>query len=252
MDHRVDYSIFAQVYDRLMDKDMYPRWQHFVQKNVPGQHPGTLLDLGCGSGDFAVRMAQAGWTVTGLDLSPEMLTLAAAKAERAGVAVAWIQGDMQDLSGLGSFDVITSFDDSLCYLPRLAAVEKTIQAAAQHLVPGGRLFADVHSIHQTDDIFPGFMYNDVTEDSAFLWTTYAGDAPHSVEHELTFFIYDEAIDGYKRAMEIQKERTYRTADYRRAFTQAGFEDIALTADFGDAAVTPQTARWFFQGRRPLA
>lgn len=252
MDHRVDYSIFAQVYDRLMDKDMYPRWQHYVQSSMPVGMTGTLLDLGCGSGDFAVQMAQAGWTVTGLDLSPEMLTLAEARAEQAGVDVTWVQGDMRRLTGLGTFDAVTSFDDSLCYLPDLTAVQETLLAAAGVLVPGGYFFCDVHSLHQTDDVFPGFMYNDITEDSAFLWTTYAGELPHSVEHELTFFTYDEEIDGYTRAMEIQHERTYPLADYQRGLTQAGLIDVQATADFGTAPVTADTTRWFLQGIRSHA
>ena len=222
MDHRVDYSIFAQVYDRLMDKDMYPRWQHYVQSSMPVGMTGTLLDLGCGSGDFAVQMAQAGWTVTGLDLSPEMLTLAEARAEQAGVDVTWVQGDMRRLAGLGTFDAVTSFDDSFCYLPDLTAVQETLLAAAGVLVPGGYFFCDVHSL------------------------------PHSVEHELTFFTYDEEIDGYTRAMEIQHERTYPLADYQRGLTQAGLIDVQATADFGTAPVTADTTRWFLQGIRPHA
>ncbi|MCI2171849.1 class I SAM-dependent DNA methyltransferase [Schleiferilactobacillus perolens] len=252
MDHRVDYTIFAQVYDRLMDKTMYQSWQDFVTQHYPQSAPGRLLDLGCGTGDFAVRMAKLGWRVTGLDLSADMLTLAKERADKAHVTVDWIQGDMRQLAGLGTFDVVTSFDDSICYLPDLASVQATFEAVAGVLPADCPFFFDVHSLHQVDDVFPGFMFNDITEDSAFLWSSYEGKVPHSVEHELTFFTYDDTIDGYTRAMEIQTERTYPAADYRQALIQAGFLPPQLTADFGRGEVQPDTTRWFWQAVRAHA
>ena len=57
-----------------------------------------LLELGCGTGRLLIPLAEAGYRVTGVDLSPEMLRIARAKAEAAGVAesVTLIEGDFAD------------------------------------------------------------------------------------------------------------------------------------------------------------
>ncbi len=57
-----------------------------------------LLELGCGTGRLLIPLAEAGYRVTGVDLSPTMLRIARAKAEAAGVAerVTLIEGDYAD------------------------------------------------------------------------------------------------------------------------------------------------------------
>jgi SAM-dependent methyltransferase len=58
----------------------------------------TLLDVGTGSGDnIAIPAAQRGATVTGLDITPELLEHARNNGEEAGVDVEWIEGDAADL-----------------------------------------------------------------------------------------------------------------------------------------------------------
>jgi 23S rRNA (cytosine1962-C5)-methyltransferase len=57
---------------------------------------GALLDLGCHVGGFAIHAAAAGVEAVGLDQSAAMLELAAANAERCGVAsrTTWVRGDL--------------------------------------------------------------------------------------------------------------------------------------------------------------
>ena len=68
----------------------------------------TVLELGVGTGRVAIPLAQAGCTVTGLDLAPAMLDLAAQKIAtlpfEAAARVDLVQGDMAD------FDLKRTFD----------------------------------------------------------------------------------------------------------------------------------------------
>ena len=41
-----------------------------------------------------------------------------------------------------------------------------------------------------------------------MWNSFEGDYPHSIEHELTFFNWNEKIQGYSVNTELHKERTY--------------------------------------------
>lgn len=65
---------------------------------------GRALDLGCGSGVWAVALAKRGWRVTGIDLIPKALQRAGQRAKDAGVEIQLLEGDVTDLraSGVGS------------------------------------------------------------------------------------------------------------------------------------------------------
>ena len=238
------YTSFAQVYDHLMDDTLYADWLGYVQSRVTPANQ-QLLELAGGSGTLAVALAQAGYDVTLSDLSEDMLTLAGPKMDAAGVELPIIQADMRYLGDIGPYDVVTCFDDSICYMPNLGDVQTTFKQVAHVLKHGGRFMFDAHSLHQMDDVFPGYMYNYQTEDYAFMWHSYAGEVEHSVEHDLTFFVYQEDLDAYKPFIETHKERTYPVADFVAALTAAGFDDIQVTADFGRQEVTPESTRWFF-------
>lgn len=72
--------------------------------------PRRILDLGCGTGSSTIMLKQAfpEAEVTGLDLSPQMLTVAQHKAERLNLAIAWQQGLAEATSYTdGEFDLIS-------------------------------------------------------------------------------------------------------------------------------------------------
>jgi SAM-dependent methyltransferase len=63
--------------------------------------PGAALDVGCGTGDSSIYLAQHNWQVTGVDFTPKALERARAKADRAGVPVDFVQADVTHLSQAG-------------------------------------------------------------------------------------------------------------------------------------------------------
>jgi SAM-dependent methyltransferase len=65
---------------------------------------GPALDLGCGSGIWAVKLAERGWQVTGVDFIPKALRRARQRAQQAGVEIRLVPGDVTKLraTGVGS------------------------------------------------------------------------------------------------------------------------------------------------------
>ncbi len=63
--------------------------------------PGTALDVGCGTGDTSIYLAQHGWQVTGVDFVPKAIEKARAKARTAGVTVEFRQADATRLADEG-------------------------------------------------------------------------------------------------------------------------------------------------------
>lgn len=102
-----------------------------------GIRPGDeVLDVACGTGNAAIRAAQAGGSVTGLDITPELFVAARRRASDAGVEVRWMEGDAEALPfQAGCFDVVVS-TFGIMFAPRhqVAATE-----LARVLRPGGRI-----------------------------------------------------------------------------------------------------------------
>ena len=243
------YQSFAELYDELFDPAMYDQWLDFVAQRV-SPADGELLDLACGSGRLGVLLAQQGYQVSGLDLSEEMLALAAKHAEEANVTMPLMAGDMLDLTMIGDYQTITCFADSFCYLPDLAAVTAAFRQVHDHLTVGGKFLFDVITPHQTDDVYPGYMYNYVDDTRAFIWTSYGiEDEPHAAEHDLTFFTQNEETGDYRKVTELHHERTYALEAYQTALKSAGLNLQRVSADFGEAPVTSETTRWFFEVTR---
>jgi ubiquinone/menaquinone biosynthesis C-methylase UbiE len=96
-----------------------------------------VLDVGCGSGQFAVAIAPLVAQVTGVDLTPEMLDEARAQQARAGVAnIDWRQADATALPVAdGAFDIVTSRS----MLHHAADPAGALAEMRRACVPGGRI-----------------------------------------------------------------------------------------------------------------
>jgi SAM-dependent methyltransferase len=112
-----------------------PLWEELA-----GAEPQNVLDLGCGTGRVAIRLARLGHRVTGLDLDPSFLEETARRATAHGVEVDTVAGDARAFDLGRRFDLVLAamqlvqlFDGSEERLSMLAS-------AAAHLRPGG-LFA---------------------------------------------------------------------------------------------------------------
>jgi cyclopropane fatty-acyl-phospholipid synthase-like methyltransferase len=72
--------------DRIFRRDMYERFRRTLEECTP-LNGHSVLDVGCGSGQYAIALAQRGaQEVVGLDFAQHMLELAAVNAQRAGVS----------------------------------------------------------------------------------------------------------------------------------------------------------------------
>ncbi|MEI6077511.1 MAG: class I SAM-dependent methyltransferase [Verrucomicrobiota bacterium] len=137
------FARIARRYDLLNDLQsfgLHRTWKRRVVK-LAGAAPGLqALDLCCGTGDIAFSLAQRGAETTGLDFSPQMLEVAAARQKKRSQSPAgnpqFLQGDAQQLPfAEKSFDIVT-----IGYgLRNLTSWERGVDEMARVARPGARL-----------------------------------------------------------------------------------------------------------------
>jgi len=105
--------------------------------------PGLrVLDLACGHGRIANRLAARGCRVTGLDITPLFLERARYDAAELGVEVDYVHGDMRELPWTQDFDRVVNWFTAFGYFDD-AGNRRVLGQIAQVLKPGGIVALDL-------------------------------------------------------------------------------------------------------------
>ncbi len=119
----------------MIAKPMYTAAADFIARlNIPAG--ARVLDIACGTGNTAIPLARQGCIVTGVDIAPNLLEQARARATAEGLAATFDEGDAEALPyGDATFDAVTTmFGAMFAPRPELVASEM-----ARVLKPGGLL-----------------------------------------------------------------------------------------------------------------
>lgn len=245
------YNRFAYLYDELMRETPYDQWVEYVlRQNKKYQvQANDILDVACGTGELSVWLAEAGFNVSGIDLSEDMLAVAHTKATERGLSIKFFQQDMTEMEGFQPFDLITIFCDSLNYLQTEEDVQKTFSRVYEYLQPQGLFMFDVHSLFKMNEIFNNATFAWDEERISYIWQCYQGEYPNSVEHDLNFFVLDDETGLYERFDELHFQRTYSVEQYSKWLLNAGFELLEVSADFLDQAPVGDSERIFFTAKK---
>lgn len=242
------YGKFAAVYDGLMRDVDREAWAAYII-SLLGAGRGTVVDCACGTGELTLRLARAGYAVTGQDVSPEMLAVAAEKARMARLNIPFIRQDMRKLSLHRRVDAIVSACDGVNYLASRTALSEFAQAAYASLKPGGLLLFDASSRYKLSTVLGNNTFALDEADSAYIWQNAYDPETKLIRMDLTFFTRMGEGEAYERFTEEHLQRAHSEREIRAALTGAGFETVEAYEAFTQNAPTETSERLQFAAKK---
>ncbi len=142
---------FARFYDRFFgdyaEKAAPILLRFFASKAAAARNP-KVLDLGCGTGRLALRFLEAGYEVTGLDLSADMLALAEIRCAKHRIRgeAGFIQGDISGFDLAGPFGLVFSTYNSMNHLDRKEKLKGCFASVKKCMARDGYFLFDYHTV----------------------------------------------------------------------------------------------------------
>jgi SAM-dependent methyltransferase len=141
-----EYDPLADLYDLEYTHDYdLPFWLSLAEREA-----GPVIEWGAGTGRLSVPLAAAGYDVTAVELSTEMVERGKEKSK----TVEWIVGDMRSAKPGRRYGLaVCAFNSFLC-LTSVDAALAFLRNARQHLAPGGLLGIEVSALSPEELVDP--------------------------------------------------------------------------------------------------
>lgn len=127
-----DYDIFYQhkAYQKecLYLKSIFNRYAL--------KHPQTILDLGCGTGNYLIPLTQMKYKLTGVDASAQMLAIAKTKLKKNKLKAELRHGWLQHFQIKKNFDAVICMFSVIDYVTKKSDILKTFRNIYHHMRPG--------------------------------------------------------------------------------------------------------------------
>lgn len=226
------YSSFAYFYDRLMTDVDYNEWVNYIETLIEraNTHPKKVLELACGTGNITIPMALKGFSITAVDISQDMLTIAKDKAVDNNADILFIQQDMTQLEIQDIFEIVMCCCDGVNYIIDSENLLKMFMEVHKRLNKDGIFIFDISSYYKLSNIIGNNTFGENTGDIIYLWENFYDKSTDLLEMDLTFF--NEAERGlFRKTEELHIQRAYKTDEIIYLLQKSGFNSIEIFADF---------------------
>ena len=223
------YRDLAQNYDRLTNDVDYAAvvdfyWQ-ILEKD--GVQPRSAVDLACGTGSIALLLAQKGLQVTAVDMSEEMLCVAAQKAQDMENSPCFICQSLQKLHLPRGVDLAVCALDSLEYITDPAECAEAIRRIYRVLNPGGCFIFDVNTPEKLKAM-DGQVFLDEDEDVYCVWRGVFDAQTNICSYGMDLF--QRAGTVWHRSFEEHREYAYSAEQLVGFLKAAGFTSVRVYGD----------------------
>jgi len=242
------YHELAQSYDRLTNDVDYDATVAFYNAilNREGLCPRTAVDLACGTGSVALRLARQGLQVTAVDMSWEMLMVAQQKAVEADVYPQFACQKLQQLHLPKGVDLAVCALDSIDYILDPNDCKAAIRRVYKALNPGGCFIFDVNTPEKLRAM-DGQVFLDEDDDVYCVWRGEFDDDTNICSYGMDLFQRHGEV--WHRSFEEHREYAYSAEELISYLKEAGFTSIAVYGDRTFAAPAAGEQRIYLKARK---
>lgn len=242
------YTGFAEVYDLFMDNVPYGEWSDYLIGLLKeyGVSDGLVLELGCGTGKMTRLLAEAGYDMTGVDNSGEMLRIARDAGQEEDNILYLLQ-DMREFELYGTVKAVVSICDSMNYILEEADLLKVFRLVNNYLDPGGIFIFDLNTIYKYQEVLGETAICENREEGSFIWENFYEEEARINQYDLTLFI-KEKNGLYRKYEETHFQRAYELEQVKALIEQAGMEVAACYDAFTYENIKKDSERIYIVAR----
>lgn len=212
------YASLAGFYDRVMPEEDYRMWADCCDELFHPRKIRTVLDLACGTGRLTWLLAQRGYEVIGVDLSCDMLAVAAEREEEVPYRPLFLNQAMQELDLYGTVQAAICSMDGLNYLPE-EDLREALRRLRLFLEPEGILLFDANTPEKFRRM-DGETYAEETEDAFCVWRADLEENERSCVFGMDIFLREGRL--WRREQEEHVEYVYSAEMLSTLLEEAGF------------------------------
>lgn len=238
------YKDFARVYDEFMDQTPYDEWLLNIRnvfKKYKIKENAQVLDLGCGTGKMARRLKKAGYQVTAVDNSMDMLEVAASEEDD---GILYVLQDMVSLELPDKMDAVVSICDCMNYILEEEDLKETFTRVKRFLKEEGVFMFDMNSHYKYREILACNTFAEDREDASFIWDNFYDESDRINEYQLSLFIQNEQ-GTYNKYEELHLQKAYDEAEIKELLHEAGFTSVTVCDADTMEEVKEDTQRLYF-------
>ena len=223
------YTEFSKLYDELMQNIPYEMWCEDIVSLLKkyGMETGTICELGCGTGIMTELLATKGYSMTGVDISPDMLALAKDKQDKSGSNVCYNMQDMCELTLFNPVDAMISLCDSMNYLLKTEELEAVFRRVKRYLKPGGIFIFDMKTEYCFEQVMGNRILSEQTENSDFYWDNCYDKEERLNEYQLTMYFREEGNELFRKYEEVHIQRAYEIQEVSEQIEKSGLTLIHI-------------------------
>ena len=243
------YESFASVYDLFMGDIDYDAWVRYLERiwekfNI---RPELVCELGCGTGNITLRLAEKGYDMIGIDLSADMLSEAKKKAAEKNIEALFLMQDMREFELYGTVNSIICLCDSLNYITEDEDMQDVFDLVNNYLHPGGLFVFDLNTEYKFREIYGQNTFSEVDDDAVYIWENYYDEEEKINEYYLNFFVKNSA-GTYDRTQEEHYERAYSLEEIKYFIRKSGMRFEAAYDAFTFEPVREDSERIYVVAR----
>ena len=231
------------LYDLIHEKSPDSKEINFYEKQIR-KYGSPVLELACGSGNYAVTLSQSDVEISGIDISDEMLHAAERRAEQQHTETNLINADMRNFELNQQFALIFVAGNSLQHLNKHEDVEACFDSVRRHLKPDGKFIVEVFNpslklLNRNPN--ERFFVGEYRTENGFVVLT--ENVRYDIASQINFIDWHYKNQYHKEEQTVSfTMRQFFPQELDSLFQYNGFQIEAKYGDFDESAFTSNSPK----------